>query len=138
MTLQQLEYVVALDQYRHFVLAAEACGVTQPTLSAMIHKLEEELGIKLFDRSRKSVTPTDIGRKVILQAKSVLRETKRIGEVVSDDIGSIQGDLRIGIPPTVAPYLVPDFIYHFTKNYPLVDLRIEENSHNSLLNRLRL
>lgn len=76
MTLQQMEYIVALDKYRHFVLAAEACGVTQPTLSAMIQKLEEELDVKIFNRDRKNITPTRIGEKIIRQAQIVLNETQ--------------------------------------------------------------
>ena len=78
MTLQQMEYIVALDKYRHFVLAAEACGVTQPTLSAMIQKLEEELDVKIFNRDRKNITPTRIGEKIIRQAQIVLNETQCI------------------------------------------------------------
>lgn len=112
MTLQQMEYIVALDKYRHFVLAAEAYGVTQPTLSAMIQKLEEELDIKIFNRDRKNITPTRIGEKIIRQAQIVLNETQCIKEVVADETDSMNGNLRIGILPTIAPYLVPDFIHH--------------------------
>lgn len=112
MTLQQMEYIVALDKYRHFVLAAEACGVTQPTLSAMIQKLEEELDVKIFSRDRKNISPTRIGEKIIRQAKIALNETQRIKEVVADESTSMNGNVRIGILPTIAPYLIPDFIYH--------------------------
>ena len=84
MNLQQMEYIVALDKYRHFVLAAEACGVTQPTLSAMIQKLEEELDVKVFNRDRKNITPTPIGEKIIRQAQIALNETQRIKELVAD------------------------------------------------------
>ena len=108
-----MEYIVALDKYRHFVLAAEACGVTQPTLSAMIQKLEEELDVKIFNRDRKNITPTRIGEKIIRQAQIVLNETQCIKEVVADETDSMNGNLRIGILPTIAPYLVPDFIHHF-------------------------
>lgn len=124
MTLQQMEYIVALDKYRHFVLAAEACGVTQPTLSAMIQKLEEELDVKIFNRDRKNITPTRIGEKIIRQAQIVLNETQCIKEVVADETDSMNGNLRIGILPTIAPYLVPDFIHHFRKTYPHVSLFI--------------
>lgn len=122
MTLQQMEYIVALDKYRHFVLAAEACGVTQPTLSAMIQKLEEELDVKIFSRDRKNISPTAIGEKIIRQARIALNETQRIREVVADESSSMNGSLRIGILPTIAPYLVPDFIYHFRNTYPNVNL----------------
>ncbi len=137
MNLQQMEYIVALDKYRHFVLAAEACGVTQPTLSAMIQKLEEELDVKLFNRGRKNITPTDIGEKIIRQATIVLNETQRIKEVVADEAGSMSGSLRLGVLPTIAPYLIPDFIARFRKTYPLVNLHIEEKGNQSLVHDLR-
>ena len=97
MNLQQMEYIVALDKYRHFVLAAEACGVTQPTLSAMIQKLEEELDVKVFNRDRKNITPTPIGKKIIRQAQIALNETQRIKELVADETDSMTGSLRIGV-----------------------------------------
>lgn len=137
MTLQQMEYIVALDKYRHFVLAAEACGVTQPTLSAMIQKLEEELDIKIFNRDRKNITPTSIGEKIIRQARIVLNEAQRVKEVVSDETGNLNGSLRIGILPTIAPYIVPDFIFRFKKSYPNVNLYIEEKELKSLMQELR-
>lgn len=137
MTLQQMEYIVALDKYRHFVLAAEACGVTQPTLSAMIQKLEEELDVKIFSRDRKNISPTAIGEKIIRQARIALNETQRIREVVADESSSMNGSLRIGILPTIAPYLVPDFIYHFRNTYPNVNLSIDEKENKSLVQDLR-
>ena len=137
MTLQQMEYIVALDKYRHFVLAAEACGVTQPTLSAMIQKLEEELDVKIFSRDRKNISPTSIGEKIIRQARIALNETQRIREVVADESSSMNGSLRIGILPTIAPYLVPDFIYHFRNTYPNVNLSIDEKENKSLVQDLR-
>ena len=137
MTVQQMEYIVALDKYRHFVLAAEACGVTQPTLSAMIQKLEEELDVKIFSRDRKNISPTAIGEKIIRQARIALNETQRIREVVADESSSMNGSLRIGILPTIAPYLVPDFIYHFRNTYPNVNLSIDEKENKSLVQDLR-
>lgn len=137
MTLQQIEYIVALDKYRHFVLAAEACGVTQPTLSAMIQKLEEELDVKIFSRDRKNITPTNIGEKIIKQAKIALNESQRIKEVIADETDSMNGQLRIGILPTVAPYIVPDFIYNFKNSYPNVKLFIDEKESKSLLHALK-
>lgn len=137
MTLQQMEYIVVLDKYRHFVLAAEACGVTQPTLSAMIQKLEEELDVKIFSRDRKNISPTAIGEKIIRQARIALNETQRIREVVADESSSMNGSLRIGILPTIAPYLVPDFIYHFRNTYPNVNLSIDEKENKSLIQDLR-
>ena len=137
MNLQQMEYIVALDKYRHFVLAAEACGVTQPTLSAMIQKLEEELDVKIFSRDRKNIAPTAIGEKIIRQAQIALNESQRIKELVSDETGTMKGSLRIGILPTIAPYLVPDFIHHFREAHPDVDLFIDEKENASLVRELR-
>lgn len=138
MTLQQMEYIVALDKYRHFVLAAESCGVTQPTLSALIQKLEEELDVKIFNRDRKQVTPTDIGEKIIRQARTALNEVYRIREVVADETSTTNGNLRIGILPTIAPYLVPDLIHHFRKSFPNVNLYIDEKENESLVKDLEL
>lgn len=138
MTLQQMEYIVALDKYRHFVLAAESCGVTQPTLSALIQKLEEELDVKIFNRDRKQVTPTDIGEKIIRQARTALNEAYRIREVVADETSTTNGNLRIGILPTIAPYLVPDLIHHFRKSFPNVNLFIDEKENESLVKDLEL
>lgn len=137
MNIQQMEYIVALDKYRHFVLAAEACGVTQPTLSAMVQKLEDELDVKLFNRDRKNITPTDIGEKIIRQARIVLNEAERVKAIVADETGTMNGSLRIGILPTIAPYLVPDFIYHFRRNYPNVGLTIDEKENKSLVEGLK-
>ena len=131
-----MEYIVALDKYRHFVLAADACGVTQPTLSTMIQKLEEELDVKIFNRDRKNISPTRIGEKIIRQAQMALNEVQRIKEVVADETDSMNGNLRIGILPTIAPYLVPDFIFHFRKTYPHVSLFIDEKENKSLMQEL--
>lgn len=137
MTLQQMEYIVALDKYRHFVLAAEACGVTQPTLSAMVQKLEEELDMKIFNRERKSISPTAVGEKIIRQAQTALNETLRIKEIVADETDRMSGHLRLGILPTIAPYIVPGFILHFTRSYPDVTLSIDEKESKTLLQDLR-
>ncbi len=138
MTLQQMEYIVALDKYRHFVFAAEACGVTQPTLSAMIQKLEDELDVKLFNRNRNNITPTEIGKKIIRQASITLGDAERIREVVAEELGSMSGNISLGILPTIAPYLVPYFIHHFKSAYPSVNLRIDEKDNKSLIHDLRL
>ena len=137
MTLQQMEYIVALNQYRHFVLAAESCGVTQPTMSAMLQKLEDELGVKIFDRSNKKIEPTTIGLKIIQQAQVALNETNRIKEVITDEIGTLSGPLKIGISPTIAPFIVPDFIYEFQKNYPQVTLQINEMRNEVLYSEIQ-
>lgn len=126
MTIQQLEYIVALDKHRRFVEAAEECGVTQPTLSAMIMKLEDELDVKIFDRSKHPVEPTATGRLLIRQAETALREANRLKEVVASERGSLSGDLSLGIIPTAAPYILPLFLSRYREAYPEVRLRISE------------
>ncbi len=136
MNIQQLEYIIAVDIHRHFVKAAEKCFVTQATLSMMIKKLEDELGIKIFDRSRQPVIPTEVGKKIIAQAKVILQESERLGEIVKEELGELNGELRIGIIPTLAPYLLPLFINSFLKKYPLVRLRISELTTGDIIQKL--
>jgi LysR family hydrogen peroxide-inducible transcriptional activator len=126
MTIVQLEYVVAVDTYRSFVLAAQKCFVTQPTLSMQVQKLEEFLGVKLFDRSRQPVVPTEIGVEIIEQARLVINESYKIKEIISDKNNEISGELKIGIIPTVAPYLLPKVLGNFLEKYPKVKLSIAE------------
>ena len=137
MTLQQIEYIVALNRHRHFVKAAEECGVTQPTLSAMVQKLEEELDVKIFDRSKHPIEPTAIGEKIIRQAETTLNEMRRIQEVVDNETNSLTGTLKIGIIPTIAPYLVPDFISRFRTDYGLITLTISEMRTTNILEQLK-
>jgi len=113
MNLQQLEYIVAVDTHRHFVKAADSCFVTQATLSMMIKKLEEELGVKIFDRSKVPVIPTDVGKAIIDQARIVLKEAKQLEQVVQQQKGQLSGDLRMAIIPTLAPFLLPLFLPRF-------------------------
>ena len=126
MTLQQLEYIVAVDEYRHFGNAAEHCKVTQPTLSAMVQKLEDELGVKLFNRNTQPVTPTGIGSKVVKQAKEILYQTERITDIVAEEQESMRGEFHLAILPTIAPYLLPRFYPQFLEKYPELDIRIAE------------
>src|SRR6478609_7031627 len=104
MTLTQLEYIVALDSHRHFVLASEKCFVTQPTLSMQVQKLEEELGIKMFDRSKQPVIPTEPGKEIIMQARKILSERDALSEMINAKKDIVTGELKIGIIPTLAPY----------------------------------
>mgnify|MGYP005757157987 FL=1 len=136
MTIQQLEYIVAVDRHRHFVRAAEDCGVTQPTLSAMIQKLEEELNAQIFDRSKHPVEPTGIGRKIIAQARTALNDMGRLQELVQSEVNALSGKLSIGIIPTVAPYLVPKFIRHFGAQHPEVTLSLSEMRTGNITGRL--
>lgn len=126
MTLTQLSYIVAVDRYRHFATAAEKTYVTQPTLSMQIHKLEEELGITIFDRTRSPVIPTEIGKKIIAEAKVMLKQEKHIEDLASLQDEELRGTFRIGIIPTVAPYLLPLFLRNFREHYPNVRLIFEE------------
>lgn len=126
MNLQQLEYIVAVDQQRHFARAAETCFVTQATLSMMIRKLEDELDVVIFDRSRQPVVPTEVGRKIIDQARIVLKEAALLRQVTSDASQQVSGVLRLGVIPTLAPYLLPQFLKSFLAKYPDVQVRISE------------
>lgn len=126
MTLQQMEYIVAVYRLRHFAKAAEYCKVTQPTLSSMIQKLEDELGIKIFDRSAQPVTPTAIGQRVIEQSWKVLIRARKIKDIVAEEKKALGGTFRIGILPTIAPYLLPRFFTHLTAQHPDLELRVIE------------
>lgn len=137
MTLVQLEYAVALDRLRHFALAANKCFVTQPTLSMQIHKLEQELGFKIFDRSKQPVMPTEAGREIIEQAKRILAERDAMNEMLHTRKGILSGELKIGIIPTLAPYLLPLFAQQFIKKYPNVKLIVNEMMTDLMVSRLR-
>ena len=126
MTLQQLEYILAVARHGHFGRAADACNVTQPTLSAMIGKLEEEIGAKLFDRNRQPIVPTIVGERVINRAREVLDQADTIKDIVLEEKQSLGGMFRIGILPTIAPYLLPRFFPQMMKKYPMLDIRVRE------------
>lgn len=126
MTLQQLKYIIAIDRYRSFAKASEACKVSQPTLSAMLQKLEEELDVRIFERSNKSVTPTPIGEKIIRQAERAIAESSRIEELVVENKGVISGALTLSVGPTIAPYILPQFIRNYVERYPFVELSVRE------------
>lgn len=126
MTIIQLEYLLAVANYGSFSLASEKCFVTQPSLSMQVKNLEEELGVILLDRSRKPVVPTDAGQVVLQQAREAIKAFNQIREVVSDLHNEISGVLRLGVIPTIAPYLLHRFIPDFVKKYPKVELQIRE------------
>ena len=126
MTLQQMEYIVAVYRVRHFAKAAEMCGVTQPTLSAMIQKLEKELGVKIFERSSQQVTPTAIGKLVVEQAWKVISRANKIKDIIAEKEHSLSGTFKIGILPTIAPYLLPRFLTKLEKQNPDIDFHIIE------------
>ncbi|UWY28028.1 LysR substrate-binding domain-containing protein [Flavobacterium sp. TR2] len=136
MNIQQLEYVLAVDKHRHFLKASESCFITQATLSAMIKKLEEELNVILFDRNKHPVEPTAIGKKIIEQAKKSLREIYRIQDIINEEKDEVKGELRIGIIPSLAPYLLPLFIKQFLDTYQDVALTINEYTTSEIQEKL--
>lgn len=137
MTLVQLEYIVAVDTYRSFVGAAEKCFVTQPTLSMQIQKLEEMLNVKIFDRSKQPVIPTEIGSQIIEQARLVLQESLKIKEIISSQQQDIVGELKVGIIPTVAPYLLPQVIAAMMDKFPDLKLLIWEYTTEDIIHHLK-
>ena len=137
MTITQLEYIVAVDTHRHFMVAAEKCFITQPTLSMQIQKLEEELGVKVFDRNKKPVIPTEIGEQIIAQARIALRNVSLIQQLVDDQKDITSGELRIGIIPTIAPYLLPLLYPRMQEKYPQLHLRIKESITRDIINDLK-
>ena len=136
MTLQQLKYVIAIDRLRNFAKAAEQCGISQPTLSAMLMKLEEELDVRIFERNNKSVIPTSTGEKIIRQAERTLSEAERISELVSEDKGVISGALTLSVAPTIAPYILPKLIKNYTESFPTIHLSIQEMKTDAMLKEL--
>ncbi len=137
MTLLQLRYIIAIEQYRHFGKAAEACGLTQSTLSLMVKKLEEELDIRIFDRDAHPVAPTEIGRKIIDQAKVVLYNADQIAEIPLTEKDLLSGPLKIALISTISPVLVPGMFKFFGDRYPAISLQIEEMLSETVLDKLR-
>jgi LysR family hydrogen peroxide-inducible transcriptional activator len=136
-TLTQLTYLVAVDTHRHFGAAAAACHVTQPTLSMQLGKLERLLGVTLFDRSRSPAVPTDVGRLLVEQARVVLREAARLVEVRDAAAGLVAGELRLGVIPTLAPYLLPRVLPELHRRHPLLELVVEERVTDDVIEGLR-
>lgn len=133
MTLTQLQYILAVDQFRHFGKAAQSCHVAQPSLSIQIKKLEEELGIKIFERSKTNCVPTEVGKEVLRQARLILDETLRINDIVLNYKSEVKGQLRLGIIPTIAPFLLPTFLPIIKKSYPELKLEIFEEKTDDLV-----
>ena len=136
MTITQLYYVLAIAEHKNFTKAAEKCFVTQPTLSTQIQKLEEELNVLIFDRSKKPIELTTVGRKIAHQARNIVNESDRIQDIVDQQKGFIGGEFRIGIIPTVMPTLLPMFLKTFIKKYPKVKLKIEELTTEEIITRI--
>jgi len=137
MTITQLQYVLAVAEYKNFTLAAEKCFVTQPTLSMQVQKLEDELDIQIFDRSKKPISVTEVGKKIVAQAKNIVNEADRIKDVVDQEKGFIGGDFTLGIIPTIMPTLLPMFLKSFINKYPKVNLIIKEQSTENLIRNIQ-
>ena len=138
MTITQLEYIVAVDTYRSFVVAAEKCFITQPTLSMQVQKLEETLGTKIFDRSRQPVTPTDAGADIIAQARVLLAEGEKIKEIIGDRQRELSGELKIAVIPTIAAFIMPQILQKFTERHPQVKLIVSDLNAEDIVMQLKL
>lgn len=137
MTIQQLKYIIALDNYKNFSLAAEKCFVNQSTITIQVKKLEEEMGLQLFDRSKSPFELTLNGRKVINKARMIMREVNELKEMVNDEKESLRGRFKIGIIPTLSPYIIPEFSGGFVKNHPDTVLAIKEMESNEIMRDLK-
>jgi LysR family transcriptional regulator, hydrogen peroxide-inducible genes activator len=137
MNLQQLEYILAVDKHRHFAKAAEACFVTQPTLSMMIQKLEDELGIKIFDRKKQPVQPTEEGKAIVARARQIMADVAHLREYTQERQHDVSGDIRMAIIPTLAPYLLPLFLNSLMKRYGQLKVRIRELVTKDIVSQLK-
>lgn len=137
MTITQLEYVLAVAEHKNFTRAAESCHVTQPTLSMQIQKLEIELDTLIFDRTKKPLRLTDIGIKIIDQAKNIVNEAKRMQDIVDLGKGFVGGEFNLGIIPTIMPTLLPMFLQNFTKKHPQVKLQIHELNTEKIIQQIK-
>ena len=127
MNLQQLKYIIAINRFRNFAKAADSCNISQPTLSTMLQKLEDELDVRIFDRSNKQVTPTSAGKKIIIQAQKTLIEAEKITELVAEEKNQIGNSLSLSVGPSIAPYILPKFIKHYRNKHPEVSLSIQRS-----------
>jgi len=137
MTLQQLEYVIALNRYRHFVTAAEKCFVTQPTITIQVKKLEDEIGFSIFNKSKSPFKPTDLGVMFIQKAEIILREVTDLKNMVSKELDNLDGSFKIGVIPTISPYLIPLMSGSFSDKYPNTFLLIEEMQTHNIISALQ-
>lgn len=137
MTLIQLNYIVSVSNLKSFALAAKECFVTQPTLSMQIQKLESDLGVKLFDRSKQPVSTTEIGEKIVEQARILLKESRKITDIIDHELGEVKGRFRLGIIPTIAPYLLPRFVEGFVNRYKKLNLIFDELQTDQIIEKLK-
>ena len=137
MNIQQFEYVLALADSRHFETAADRCHITQSTLSTMISKLEEELGILIFDRKKKPLEITSEGALLITQIQIISKEIDNLDEIVKEIKGEIKGEISISVIPTIAPYLIPLFITQFAAKYPQLRIQVKEEQTAEIIRNLK-
>lgn len=136
MTITQLQYVLAIAEHKNFTKAAQHCFVTQPTLSTQVQKLEDQLDVLIFDRSKKPIELTEVGKKIVTQARNIVNEADRIQDIVDQQKGFIGGEFKLGIIPTIMPTLLPMFLKNFIKKYPKVKLKIEELTTEEIIHRI--
>lgn len=137
MTIQQLEYIIAVDKYHHFGKAAEACGVTQPTLSLMIKKMEDELDVRIFDRDAYPIATTEVGRKIIDKANIVLFNLYQIPEITKTEKELTSGEVRIAMTSTIAPFLTQGIFKYIGKKYQMVQPIIQERFSDTIISMLK-
>jgi LysR family hydrogen peroxide-inducible transcriptional activator len=137
MTITQFEYAVAVATYKSFVAAAEKCFVTQPTLSMQIQKLEDELGVRLFDRNKHPIAVTAMGEAIINQARNILSECEKISELIQNQQNTLSGKFKLGVIPTIAPYILPGLLQNYAKNFPDVKLEIRELETHRIISALK-
>ena len=137
-SITQLEYILAVDKEKHFGKAAQSCHVAQPSLSMQIQKLEEELGTVIFDRSKKPIIATETGQEILIQAKKVLQEHRKIQDIADRGATELRGSFDLGVIPTLSPYLIPLFVGPFSKKYPNVKLKINEYQTHEIIKQLSL
>ena len=135
-SITQLEYILAVDKEKHFGKAAKSCHVAQPSLSMQIQKLEEELGAVIFDRSRKPIIATETGQEILIQAKRVIQEHRKIQDIANRGATELRGAFSLGVIPTLSPYLIPLFVGSFSKKYPNVSLKINEYQTHEIIRQL--
>ncbi len=135
-SISQLEYLVAVDKHRHFGKAAKACNISQPTLSMQLQKLEEEYGVTFFDRSKQPILPNPDALPLIEQAKTILREYEKLKHLTESQTGEPSGDFKLGMIPTIAPYLLPRFVGEFATQNPKVNLSVREMTTAQIIDAL--
>ena len=137
MNIQQLEYLIAVDKYKHFGNAAQACFITQPTLSAMIQKFEDEMDVKIFDRTTHPIRTTDVGAQLIIEAKRVIDAINELKSKANLLNNILAGKLNLGIIPTVSGFILPTEIFEFLKNHPKIELNVKEMTTENIIKALK-